>query len=813
MYRLVSLLVLCPLATPEPVLIVDDDPFVLGLLTHVGETRGMDVVGVRTPEEADAAMAARPFAVVVVDLLLGESSGLDLVKRLRARDTSIETVVISADRRLSSALESFEQEVFAFLPKPLDPAHVFATVERAMERRREGVERRRLTWELELLNKVAEVVTSSLELDAVLDRAVELVGLAFGARWAFVRVTPLSGGIPVVRAALGIPVSQLAKVYAEKHGPLPSDVVFATGKPLRMTEPSAGDYASTIPLAEWKSTISVPITAGDALLGVVTLVSQNRESFTDADEKLLLTIGRQFGVAISNAQLYERVHRAKTEWERTFDAISDPIAVFDSDRRTMRANAALAGICGWKITETQGRTCDDARMCGGGPDCLVSRALTEGRAQSSEIVTSDQRIFAVTTLPVPGQNAAVLFAKEVTEDRRRARQLRELSAEVTQTNAELNLTVERLRTTQAQLVQSEKLSAIGQLVAGVAHELNNPLTSIIGYTQLIQEAIGANPVWKTSAHAMLDDMSRVLSESERAARIVRNLLTFARRQSAERTRTGVADLCKRVLALRAYDHHARGVAVTSDFAELLPAVCVDDGQIQQALLNLVLNAEQAMKNVAAPVLTITAVPEPEASAVLLTISDNGHGIAPEDLRRVFDPFFTTRGVGEGTGLGLSIVYGIIREHGGQVWADSGEGVTTFHVRLPARFDDEPFFASDTAVVAHTDPVSRDFFLAVLSGWGYSVRSAANSREALAYLAAGDGQLLLVDPAIVELDVPSWRAEWPSAAPGLKLVAIEATLVTPEAARFLRESATVVLAPPFDLPNIRRAVLAARGAAT
>jgi len=138
----------------EPVLIVDDDPFVLGLLTHVGESRGMDVVGVRTPEEADAAMAARPFAVVVVDLLLGESSGLDLVKRLRARDTSIETVVISADRRLSSALESFEQEVFAFLPKPLDPAHVFATVERAMERRREGLERRRLTWELELLNKV-----------------------------------------------------------------------------------------------------------------------------------------------------------------------------------------------------------------------------------------------------------------------------------------------------------------------------------------------------------------------------------------------------------------------------------------------------------------------------------------------------------------------------------------------------------------------------------------------------------------------------------------------------------------------------------
>ena len=616
------------------------------------------------------------------------------------------------------------------------------------------------------------------------------------------------------RAALGFRLAELQTVYAEKQGPLPSDVVFETGKPLRVTERAATNYASRIPQVEWKSTISVPITAGDALLGVLTLVSQQRESFSDDDEKLLMTIGRQFGVAVSNAQLYERVHRAKTEWERTFDAISDPIAVFDRDRKTMRANAALAGMCGWRITETQGRSCDDAGLCGGGPDCLVSRALKVGQAQSSEIVTSDQRIFAVTTLPVPGQEAVVLFAKEVTEDRQRARQLRALSAEVTQTNAELNVTVERLRTTQAQLVQSEKLSAIGQLVAGVSHELNNPLTSIIGYTQLIQEAITANPAWASSAAGMLDDISRVLSESERAARIVRNLLTFARRQSAERTRNGVADLCRRVLALRSYDHQSRGVKVVSDFAEPLPGVYVDDGQIQQALLNLVLNAEQAMKGEVSPQLTITAVAEPESSSVLVSVSDNGHGITPENLRRVFDPFFTTRGVGEGTGLGLSIVYGIIRDHGGEVWADSGPGaVTTFHIRRPARFDDEPFFARETAVVAHADPVSRDFFLAVLSGWGYSVRSASNSREALAYLAAGDGQILLIDPAIVESDVASWRAEWPSAAAGLKLVAFDAPPVTADAARFLRDSATYVLAPPFDLPNIRRAVLAARGVAS
>jgi two-component system cell cycle sensor histidine kinase/response regulator CckA len=199
--------------------------------------------------------------------------------------------------------------------------------------------------------------------------------------------------------------------------------------------------------------------------------------------------------------------------------------------------------------------------------------------------------------------------------------------------------------------------------------------------------------------------------------------------------------------------------------------------------------------------------------VLISVSDNGHGISPENLRRVFDPFFTTRGVGEGTGLGLSIVYGIVRDHGGQVWADSSADRTTFYVRLPARFEEPAAAATQTAIVAHTEPGARDFFLAVLSGWGYSVRSAANSREALALVGAVEGEMLLLDPAIVELDAASWRAEWRGAAPHLKMIALDTPHVHADAARFLRESAAYVLTPPFDLPNIRRAVLAARGSAS
>ena len=760
--------------TPESILIVDDDPFVLGLLTHVAESRGLPVVGVRTPDEADAAMVARAFGVAVIDLRLGASSGLELVKRLRARDAALETIVISSDRRLSSALESFEQDVFAFLPKPLDPAHVFATVEKAFERRRGGIERRRLTWELALLNEIAEIVASSLDIDGVLKHAVDRITLAFGCQRTWVRLRPISGGELAVQARSG----------------------------------DDAEWSGTVDA--FLSMLSVPISAGSQSLGEITLWATKANAFSADDKRVIVTVGRQFGVAVANAQLYQRVHRAKVEWERTFDAISDPIAVFDAAGRTMRTNAAMAALRGWPITETQGRTCEETELCGSaGPGCLVERAQTDGQRHAAEVVTADQRIFAVTTLPVPGASAVVLFAKEVTEERQQARRLHQLSAELTTTNAELTVTVGRLRATQAQLVQSEKLSAIGQLVAGVAHELNNPLTSVIGYAQLVQDAIGRHPELAEAAQGMRDDLEHVVSESDRAASIVRNLLTFARRQTSARTRTDPAELFRRVMALRSYDPQKSAVEREAHLPEGLPPVYVDDAQILQALLNLILNAEQAVRGLDGARVVMTAVAEPASSSVLISVADNGHGIAPEDLPRIFDPFFTTREVGEGTGLGLSIAYGIVRDHGGQIWAESAAGGTTFFVRLPARFNEGAGTSRPVAIVAHADGVSRDFFLAVLAGWGYSVRSATNSREALEHVKVGDADLLLLDPALVELDPVRWSEVWAAAASRLRVVAIDTPTVSAEAGRFLRAAATVVLRPPFDLPHIWTALAAPR----
>jgi signal transduction histidine kinase/CheY-like chemotaxis protein len=435
--------------------------------------------------------------------------------------------------------------------------------------------------------------------------------------------------------------------------------------------------------------------------------------------------------------------------------------------------------------------------------------LTRDEVARAEITLPDDQILSVTTFPVGGLAAGasvVQVAKNVTEETRSARRLQSLSDELSKANAQLTATLERLKSTQAQLLQAEKLSAIGQLVAGVAHELNNPLTSVIGFAQLLESEWRSGEAPR-SPEAMGHDLRRIAEESGRAASIVRNLLAFARRQTAARVPQDMTDLVERVLALRLYELRLNSIELGTEFEANLPRVIADGGQLQQALLNLVLNAERAMRGRSPRRLTVGARFDARAGAVELSVTDTGHGIDHQNLTRIFDPFFTTRDVGEGTGLGLSICYGIVRDHGGQISVTSKVQVgTTFTILLPARVE-TPDAGQGAILVAHLDHGERDFVAAALAAWGYEVATADRAGDALARYRRGDLRAALVDRNILATELDAWRKARAADARRVPLIVMSMAADDGEVERFGHEQASAVLAPPFQLRSLRAALTA------
>jgi len=254
---------------------------------------------------------------------------------------------------------------------------------------------------------------------------------------------------------------------------------------------------------------------------------------------------------------------------------------------------------------------------------------------------------------------------------------------------DLRVALERLKEAQAQVVQSEKLSAVGRVVSGVAHELNNPLMVILGYADLLRDGMDA-----AEAPEVAD---RIYTHTERAARIIQSLLSFARQ---ERTVLRPSDLGGVIAASLEATERTRGdrIDLRLSLPETFPTTAADPGALQQVFTNVIANACQAMGE-AGGVLSVSAE---VSDAITLRITDTGPGIPEEVLSRVFDPFFTTKGVGQGTGLGLSVSHGIINDHGGTITAENlSEGGACFTICLPIR-EVEPS-AAVTEEAAHDAP--------------------------------------------------------------------------------------------------------------
>ena len=368
-----------------------------------------------------------------------------------------------------------------------------------------------------------------------------------------------------------------------------------------------------------------------------------------------------------------------------------------------------------------------------------------------------------------------------------------------------------------QLLQAEKMAALGQTVSGVAHELNNPLATILGWAERLTER-------------PLDDQARrgvevILGEAERAARIVRNLLTFARKRQSTRSMIDVNQVVQETLTLRSYEQHVTNVEVITALAAGLPQVFADAHQIQQVLLNLVINAEQAMVSAnGRGSLVLRTWHDVDRDAVVLEVTDDGPGMPADVKGKIFDPFFTTKEVGKGTGLGLTVAYAIVQEHGGRIRAESLPKGASFIVELPVSGMETPSApprpnapSMEAVRGASVLLVEDERALAAavgeaLTDAGLNVDHAGDGEEALARVRQKTYDVVICDLKMPRVNGMMLYRAIAAATPALarRVIFVTGDVAGTDAERFLEESGCRWLAKPFRLADLLRAVRDALG---
>jgi PAS domain S-box-containing protein len=376
------------------------------------------------------------------------------------------------------------------------------------------------------------------------------------------------------------------------------------------------------------------------------------------------------------------------------------------------------------------------------------------------------------------------------------------------------------RQIESRLFHSERLAALGQMVSGIAHELNNALTSIFGYAQLVRKRT-RNFEWEMETRYILE-------EGERARRIARNLLLFARGSEGEHTRVNLNEIVKRVTEMREHELRLGNIGVELELDEHLAETIADAAQVQQALLNLVLNAEQAILQAKDGGHIWIRTRSISAGRIALEVADDGPGVSPEMKLRIFDPFFTTKPAGVGTGLGLSILYGIVHQHGGEVSVENRPGGgAVFTVELPSATrtpvsDARPYLigaspSGDVArktetrgsriLVVEDEPTIARLIADVLSEEGHFVDTVLDSREGLELALSHPYDLVVCDLRMPHLDGRAFYRQLATSENPLqhRLIFVTGDTLAPRTVDFLRKCGLPYIAKPFLIEELRQAV--------
>ena len=548
--------------------------------------------------------------------------------------------------------------------------------------------------------------------------------------------------------------------------------------------------------------------SGNIMATLVLDEPSDRARPTLARVRTVELFAQQVASILEHARLLDESQREQMRYTRLVESAADAIVTVDDRGRLTSVNQALERATGRLRSSLLGQpfvSLFDPRD--ETPVCELLTATIDGDRRRAEVryhamdgrSDLDTRSCSITSTPIVESGrvtGALAIMRDVTDEKRLTEQL----------------------------MQQEKLAAVGQLVSGVAHELNNPLAGVMAFSQLLLAAPanrGAEYGVDPEAIDARDAIQTIHEEAKRAAKIVSNLLTFARQHQPERALADLNRVVLDTLELRRYALRVRQIEVDLRLDDQLPLTWADPFQLQQVVLNLVANAEHALgewsgaRRITITTTTVCRIGSERRELLVLRVTDTGPGIASEHLPRIFNPFFTTKPVGEGTGLGLSISDGIVREHGGRIRAESSRGGgATFTVELP--YIEPPGFESAESVVTphaagqiqrvlvvDDEPSIRGAVTSFLRSRGHAVDTVGSGSEALALVVQRNYDAILLDLRMPDIAGDALYLELRRRAPWAaeRVVFLTGDTQSESARGFLESTGRPMVSKPFLLDDL------------
>jgi two-component system NtrC family sensor kinase len=569
--------------------------------------------------------------------------------------------------------------------------------------------------ELFSLRELGYVVSESLELTHIVQQVARYATRFLQAGGAIVVLQEPAGDALEVLAAEGT-LSELMGRRSDGRGSLVGTSIergrieVAQAMPGRQFPVFAGATAASVAV--------VPLRLRGERIGAIAVTDRSGGPFTTEDLWLLSTVATNASVALANSRLFAIVERGRREWETAFNALHEGLAVIGPEGRIQRANSSLARLAGVPEPELIGRDFQ-ALLFGDAesPAALLASARRGESPAPGVVRIAPDRFLRLTVSPLAGApRAVVALVEDVTEQ----------------------------QALEAQLFQNEKMAAIGQLVSGVAHELNNPLTSIAGLTELLLERGPGGDATRQHLRVIHD-------QADRAGRIVRNLLTFVRKGTPEPEPFDLNEVVMGTSLLIAYEVRLRDVELDTRPSKEPVMVVGDRNELQQVIVNLVTNAVQALAGLpAGRRRAITLETACDGDHARVVVRDTGDGVPAEHVPNLFTPFFTTKPAGQGTGLGLSLSYGLVQAHAGTLtYAPAPGGGAEFTVTLPRAMVPAPAQRgpSRSVLLVGDDAQAQRVLGALFAPDGLAVDTARTGDQALALAGRRDYALVVADAGI------------------------------------------------------------------